>query len=122
MGRSGSSIGRAVTSYGGVVRRPARSGASRWRPRRSSRKRAARSGGLLRNVFSAPPVRASMSPLPLYRASFSRGFVTVGSSPFLLSVPMFLVLGVWFGLLVGGYVGTPTQPLVNAFAIPPLSV
>jgi len=83
---------------------------------------APRSGGLLRNVFSAPPVPANMSPLPLYRESFSRGFVAVGSSPFLLLVPMVLVLGLWFGLLAGGYVGTPAQPLVNAFAIPPLSV
>src|SRR5438093_4744699 len=79
------------------------------------------SGGLLRGLFSGPSVPAGSSPLPLYRESFARGAVVVGSSPLLLLAPLALVLALWLGELAGGYVGTPVPPLVNAFAVPPIS-
>lgn len=62
-----------------------------------------------------------MSPLPLYRDSFARGAVVVGSSPVLLLLPLALILALWLGELAAGYVGTPVPPLVNAFAVPPIS-
>jgi hypothetical protein len=80
-----------------------------------------RRSGLLGNLLGNP-VPASLSPMPTFRRSLGSGFLLVGSNPLLLGVPFLWILATWVAYLGFGYVGSPTPPLGQAVALPPLSV
>jgi hypothetical protein len=57
--------------------------------------------------------------MPRPRASFTRGFVTAGSSPLLLGLGFAFVFVFWLGLIAIGFEG-PAAVLTNALAVPPI--
>ncbi len=63
---------------------------------------------------------AGDTALPKIRTSVARGFVTVGSSPFLLVAPFVVVLAGWLGLVALG-LETPPSRLAILMALPPIS-
>jgi hypothetical protein len=108
-------------SKGKAKRRPRAAGRaiSAQRPAATPDTQPRGAGGLFGRMFG-PPVPASMSAMPPLRASLSRGFLLVGSSPFLLLAPFVLVLAAWLLLLAIGFVGSPVG-LVQMLALPPIS-
>jgi hypothetical protein len=60
--------------------------------------------------------------MPTFRRSSGSGFLLVGSNPLLLVLPFLWILITWLAFLGLGYIGSPTPPLGQAVALPPLSV